>query len=173
MIRRAAGQPGQQRVYSNHQTLKMKYLSIYLCLIALCPALFAQTDTAAMQVQLGEYVVSATGYAAPRREVAQTVQTISARQLAWQNAPTSADVLQNTGGILVQKSQGGGGSPIIRGFEANKVLIHVDGVRLNNAIFRGGHLQNVLRIDNSILEKVEILYGPSSVKYGSDEPDGR
>lgn len=150
----------------------MKYLSLYLCLIALCPALSAQTDTAAMQVQLGEYVVSATGYAAPRREVAQIVQTIGARQLAWQNAPTSADVLQNTGGILVQKSQGGGGSPIIRGFEANKVLIHVDGVRLNNAIFRGGHLQNVLRIDNSILEKVEILYGPSSVKYGSDALGG-
>ncbi len=150
--------------------MKLPYISLFF--IALCHVLHGQTDTAAMQVQLSEYVVSATGYAAPRREVAQVVQTISARQLSWQNAPTSADVLQNTGGILVQKSQGGGGSPIIRGFEANKVLIHVDGVRLNNAIFRGGHLQNVLRIDNSILEKVEILYGPSSVKYGSDALGG-
>jgi hemoglobin/transferrin/lactoferrin receptor protein len=61
------------------------------------------------------------------------------------------------------KSQGGGGSPVIRGFEANKVLIVIDGVRMNNAIFCGGHLQNVITIDNAALDKVEVLFGPASV----------
>lgn len=74
--------------------------------------------------------------------------------------------------MLVQKSQLGGGSPIIRGFEANKVLIVVDGVRMNNAIYRGGHLQNVLSIDNASLERVELLFGPSSSVYGSDALGG-
>ena len=56
---------------------------------------------------------------------------------------TSADILRATGNIMVQKSQGGGGSPILRGFEANKILLVVDGVRMNNAIYRNGHLQDV------------------------------
>ncbi len=84
----------------------------------------------------------------------------------------SADLLKLSGNILIQKSQGGGGSPIIRGFEANKVLLVVDGVRMNNAIYRNGHLQNSITIDNSILELAEIIYGPSSTVYGSDALGG-
>ncbi len=72
----------------------------------------------------------------------------------------------------MQKSQGGGGSPVIRGFEANKVLLVIDGVRLNNAIFRGGHLQNVITMDNAILDKTEVLFGPASVVFGSDALGG-
>lgn len=148
---------------------------IYLIVFFQCFGLFLsaqETDSALVKIMLDEMVVSATGFSSPKREIAQIVQVIGSKQIAWQNAPTSADVLQNTGNILVQRSQGGGGSPIIRGFEANKVLIHIDGVRLNNAIFRGGHLQNVLRIDNSVLENLEILYGPASVRYGSDALGG-
>ena len=85
---------------------------------------------------------------------------------------TSADMLQNSGQIMVQKSQGGGGSPIMRGFEANKLLLVIDGVRLNNAIYRSGHLQNAITIDPSILQKTEVIFGPSSVLYGSDALGG-
>lgn len=85
---------------------------------------------------------------------------------------TSADMLQNSGQVLVQKSQGGGGSPMMRGFEANKLLLVIDGVRLNNAIYRAGHLQNAITIDPSILEKTDIIFGPSSVLYGSDALGG-
>ena len=48
----------------------------------------------------------------------------------------------------------------------------VDGVRLNNAIFRGVHLQNIITIDNMILDRVEVIYGPSSTLYGSDALGG-
>ena len=81
-------------------------------------------------------------------------------------------MLQNSGQVLVQKSQGGGGSPIMRGFEANKLLMVVDGVRMNNAIYRSGHLQNSITIDPSILSKTEVIFGPSSVLYGSDALGG-
>ena len=33
--------------------------------------------------------------------------------------------------------------------------------RLNNAIYRNGHLQNAITIDNSILERTEVIFGPS------------
>ncbi|MBL7726894.1 MAG: TonB-dependent receptor [Dinghuibacter sp.] len=88
------------------------------------------------------------------------------------NAPSMADVLQNSGAVFVQKSQAGGGSPVLRGFEASRVLLMVDGVRQNNAIYRTGHLQNVISIDPNILAYTDILYGPSSTIYGSDALGG-
>ena len=78
-----------------------------------------------------------------------------------------AEILEKSSGVIVQRSQNGGGSPNIRGFEANRILLVVDGVKLNNTIYRSGHLQNILSIDPYILENVSVLHGPSSVFYGS------
>ena len=130
------------------------------------------SDTSFKEVNLDEVTISASRFAEMKKHVPQQVQTVNAEKIKFMNQQTTAEMLTHTGNILVQKSQLGGGSPIIRGFEANKVLIVVDGVRMNNAIFRGGHLQNVLSMDNSILEKTEILFGPSSVLYGSDALGG-
>lgn len=74
--------------------------------------------------------------------------------------------------MFVQKSQQGGGSPVLRGFESNRVLLVIDGIRMNNAIYRGGHLQNVLRIDQNTLNRTEVLFGGGSVIYGSDALGG-
>ena len=120
----------------------------------------------------GEVIVSASKFEEQKKDVAQQVQVIKADELAFMNQQTTAEVLQQSGHVLVQKSQLGGGSPIIRGFEANKVLIVVDGVRMNNAIFRGGHLQNVISMDPAIFDRTEILFGPGSVVYGSDALGG-
>ena len=81
-------------------------------------------------------------------------------------------MLELSPGVRIQKSQGGGGSPVIRGFEANRVLIVVDGVRMNNAIYRSGHLQNSITIDPNNIERAEIIFGSSSVGYGSDAMGG-
>ena len=100
------------------------------------------------------------------------VQDISRREIQATQAQTSADVLDHHGGVYVQKSQLGGGSPVLRGFEANRVLLVVDGVRMNNAIYRNGHLQNAITIDPSILQDVKVLFGPNSLAYGSDAIGG-
>lgn len=108
----------------------------------------------------------------PLTEVPNKVTVIDQNDIKLYNPQTSADVLSQSGDVYVQKSQMGGGSPIIRGFEANKVLIVVDGVRLNNAIYRSGHLQNAITIDNAAIERVEVHHGPGSVMYGSDALGG-
>lgn len=92
--------------------------------------------------------------------------------MQWGDQQTTADVLQNTGNVFVQRSQMGGGSPVLRGFEANKVLLVVDGVKMNNAIYRGGHLQNAITVDYNLLDRMEIVFGPGSVVYGSDALGG-
>ena len=66
----------------------------------------------------------------------------------------------------------GGGSPMIRGFAANRVLIVVDGIRMNNAIYRSGNLQNIISVDPNSLERAEVIFGPGSVIYGSDALGG-
>lgn len=131
-----------------------------------------QIYLSAKTVLLDEIVVSAGKFEEKETDIPQQVDVISKSEIEWSNQQTSADMLSNTGNILVQKSQMGGGSPIIRGFEANKVLIVIDGIRMNNAIYRGGHLQNSITIDNTMLDKIEIIYGPGSVVYGSDALGG-
>lgn len=121
---------------------------------------------------LNETVISASRFEEKREDVPQQVMVMKRSDIQMLSQPTTAEILQSSGEVVVQKSQLGGGSPILRGMEANKILLVVDGIRMNNAIYRGGHLQNIITIDNSILEKVEVVYGPGSVIYGSDALGG-
>ena len=100
------------------------------------------------------------------------IDRIKAKEIQFNNPQTAAEMLELSGGVYIQKSQMGGGSPIIRGFEANRVLLVVDGVRMNNAIYRSGHLHNAITLDNSIVEKTSVIYGSNSVIYGSDAIGG-
>lgn len=119
-----------------------------------------------------EIIVSTTKFGTDKSTQPQDITVLSSSEISFMNQPTTAELLMNSGELTVQKSQLGGGSPVMRGFEASRVLIMVDGVRLNNAIFRGGHLQNVLRIDENILRGVELVFGPGSSIYGSDALGG-
>lgn len=123
-------------------------------------------------VVLDEIVLSANRQKEHKIDVPYTINVIHQKEIEFANQATSADLLQNTGAVFVQKSQMGGGSPVLRGFEANKTLIVVDGVRMNNAIYRAGHLQDVISLDANMLERTEVLFGPSSTLYGSDALGG-
>lgn len=123
-------------------------------------------------IPLNGVVVSAMRWAQPEREVPNKITSIRAAEASLQNPQTAADLLGASGEIFIQKSQLGGGSPMIRGFATNRVLIAVDGVRLNTAIFRGGNLQNVIAFDPFATENAEVLFGPGSVIYGSDAIGG-
>ena len=123
-------------------------------------------------VMMEEFVFSASRFREKRRSIPNKVDIIREEELQNVTAMTAPDLLLQTGNVMVQKSQGGGGSPILRGFEANKILLVIDGIRMNNGIYRSGHLQNGLTIDNGFLERTEIIYGPTSVMYGSDALGG-
>ncbi|WP_223549860.1 TonB-dependent siderophore receptor [Aestuariivivens sp. NBU2969] len=121
---------------------------------------------------LEEIVVSASKFEQNKRDIPQKIISISAGRVTSISPQTSADLLGNTGQVFVQKSQMGGGSPMIRGFSTNRLLITVDGVRMNNAIFRGGNLHNVISIDPFTIERTEVTLGAGSVIYGSDAVGG-
>jgi hemoglobin/transferrin/lactoferrin receptor protein len=105
-------------------------------------------------------------------EVPIKIEQIDQKEIQTLNPQTAADLLEASGGVFIQKSQLGGGSPMIRGFSTSRVLLVVDGVRMNTAIFREGNVQNVISLDANSIQHTEILYGPGSVVYGSDAIGG-
>lgn len=121
---------------------------------------------------LDEFVSSASRFEEKRRDVPEHIDIIKRRDITFLDQQTTPDLLQNSGTVFVQRSQMGGGSPVIRGFEASRVLLVVDGVRMNNAIYRAGHLQDLMTVDQNALDRVEVISGPGSVVYGSDALGG-
>ncbi|MDC9723438.1 MAG: TonB-dependent receptor [Urechidicola sp.] len=121
---------------------------------------------------LDEVVLSVSRHKESLSRIAEYVDISQSNQIKKITPQTSADLLANLPGIKVQKSQAGGGSPVLRGMEANRILLVVDGVRMNNAIYRSGHLQNSITVSPTTLERTEVIFGPSSVIYGSDALGG-
>ena len=121
---------------------------------------------------LQEVFLSASKGKEKRERIAEQIEGISFKNIQKLSPQSAADILADIPGVKVQKSQFGGGSPVIRGMEANRVLLVIDGVRMNNAIFRKGHLQNSITVSPSQLDRTEVIFGPSSVIYGSDALGG-
>lgn len=119
-----------------------------------------------------EFVIYANRREESRDEVPNRVTSILRPVIRIQNPQTAADLIAISDEVFVQKSQLGGGSPMIRGFATNRVLIVIDGVRLNNAIYREGNIQNIISLDPASLDKTEIIFGPGAVVYGSDAIGG-
>ncbi len=119
-------------------------------------------------LSMDEIVISASKWKQKKSELATKVTVVSSKEIQLLNPQTAADLLTISGKVFVQKSQQGGGSPMIRGFATNRLLYTIDGVRMNNAIFRAGNIQNVISLDPFSIEKTEIVFGPGSVIYGSD-----
>ncbi len=123
-------------------------------------------------LNLDEIIVSASQWEQQKSEVPNKIFTIPGREIQFTNPQTTADLLGVSDKVFIQKSQMGGGSPMIRGFAANRILMVVDGVRMNNAIYRSGNLQNVISLDANAIENSEVILGPGSVIYGSDAIGG-
>ena len=122
--------------------------------------------------ELDEVVLTVFKKKESSRRIAEQIAVLSLQEIQQISPQTSADLLATIPGIKVQKSQFGGGSPVLRGMESNRVLLVVDGVRMNNAIYRKGHLQNSITVSPNLLNRTEVIFGPSSVAYGSDALGG-
>jgi len=131
-----------------------------------------KTDTAVKQVNLQEVVVSVNKWELKLNEVPNKITKVGIQEIIQNNPQTAADLLNQTGTVFIQKSQLGGGSPMIRGFATNRVLLVIDGVRMNNAIYRSGNLQNIISIDALSIQTAEVIFGPGSLVYGSDAIGG-
>ncbi|MFZ7146327.1 MAG: TonB-dependent receptor plug domain-containing protein [Bacteroidota bacterium] len=149
-------------------------LTVLTCLLS--SSAFCQdpiVDTSQIKnISLTDIVISVNKTEESKKQTAQQIKVLDQKEIENYQSQTTADLISNSGSATVQKSQLGGGSVTLRGFEANRNVLVIDGVRMNNLIYRAGHLQNILTTDNNSLERIEVLYGPSSTMYGSDALGG-
>lgn len=118
-------------------------------------------------------VVTATARPEGRRDVPYAVESLDTDRLrSGQMARSVPDALRESAGIMVQKTSQGQGSPYLRGFTGFRNVFLVDGVRLNNAVFRDGPNQYWNTVDVLGLQELEVVKGPVSVLYGSEAVGG-
>ena len=122
--------------------------------------------------EITEYVTVATRKPEDPNLCARTLSILSEKELKEQSPNSIPEALFDSPGIFVQKTNHGGGSPIIRGMIGPQNLIVVDGVRFNNSVYRTGPTQYLNLIDPHSISRIEILRGPGSVLYGSDAMGG-
>lgn len=128
-------------------------------------------DTSEIE-NMNTVLVSAQRLGETRGNNTRQIEVIDRKQINNAQQPHTGDLLQQTGKIFVQKSQMGGGSPSMRGFESSRVLMVVDGVRVNNATYRAGHLQDIITFDANMLDRMELYFGSGSTQFGSDALGG-
>ena len=146
-----------------------------------CPLLFlltifgiytnAQTDTTKV-ICIPEIIVISQRNPLKQVNIPYSVSSINRKELDNFSPRTTPEALMNTNGVFVQKTNHGGGSPFIRGLTGNQTLILIDGIRLNNSIYRYGPNQYLNTIDGFSIDKIEVAKGTGSVQYGSDAIGG-
>ena len=147
-----------------------------LILLLLAPlVLFGQStveDTAMPQDTIRTLLVTATRMPKARLNTPQAIGAVYESDWSVKHARTAPEALQYAPGVFVQKTNHGGGSPILRGLTGNQTLQLIDGVRLSNATFRFGPNQYFNTIDAFGLDRIEVLRGGGSVQYGTDALGG-
>lgn len=153
--------------------MNKNYLHLSIWSILGLQLVFSQQQKDTIQLQnIEEIKINSKKISINKQQHPSQIDVLTKDKIEFQNFQTTADALSNSGALFVQKSQQGGGSPVIRGFESSRVLLLVDGIRMNNLIFRAGHLQNVITVDENFIENLVIQYGPTSTLYGSDALGG-
>jgi hemoglobin/transferrin/lactoferrin receptor protein len=147
---------------------KTWWLILNAQIIAALAASAAETNA----VRLAELVVTPLRRAAPAAEVPYASQVVGGDELAALSPRTMPDALRELPSVMVQKTSYGQGSPYLRGFTGFRTLMMVDGVRLNNCVFRDGPNQYWSTVDLWSVDRYEAVMGPASVLYGSDAVGG-
>jgi hemoglobin/transferrin/lactoferrin receptor protein len=126
----------------------------------------------AQDVEFEETVIDAPRAQMTVTTTAAKTTIITGDELRATDERSLPRAIGDAAGIWIQETNMGGGAPVIRGFLGNRVLLLVDGVRINDSTTRLGPNQSLNTIDPAIVDRVEIIRGPVSVLYGSDAIGG-
>lgn len=144
-------------------------IPIFFISILLTADSHAQKDSV---TQLSDIVVTANRTDTRIKDLPYAVNRVDQKILQRNLSRTIPEALNGIAGLFIQKTNHGGGSPFIRGLTGNQALVLVDGIRLNNSIFRYGPNQYLTLVDPYVVDRIEVLKGSGAVQYGSDAMTG-
>ena len=139
---------------------------------SLSPQLGAEEASSLVIDDLEPYIVTASRTAESTLDTPYIVERIDDATMTERAVRSVPEALEQTPGVVVQKTSNGQGSPIIRGFTGYHNLFLIDGVRLNNAAFRSGPNQYWNTVDSQGLGAIELVKSQGSVLYGADAVGG-
>ena len=139
-------------------------------LLACLGAVATTSGALAQTVPIDEVIVTATRRAADPDTLSQAVSRINPDERT--TASLSTDLLKDTPGLFLQQTTPGQGAVIVRGQRGSAVLHLVDGIRLNNALFRTAPTPYAALVPVTALERVEMLRGTPAALYGTDAIGG-
>ena len=146
-------------------------LRSFFFLAALLAPLTSAAETSAIDAgEIDEVVVTATRRAVSSDEVSSGLTVLGREDVETQKLVT--DALASSVGVFLQQTTPGQGAPIIRGLKGSSILHRVDGMRLNNAIFRSAPTQYFALVPVTAIERVEVLRGTPTSLYGNDAVGG-
>ena len=119
-----------------------------------------------------EVVVTTQRIPAREQLVPYSIGLLDKSEMNYFSKRNTPEMLMNTNGVFVQKTNHGGGSPFIHGLTGNQTLLLLDGIRLNNSIYRYGPNQYLNTVDVFTIDRMEVARGTGSVQYGSDALGG-
>lgn len=151
--------------------MTVKISRLVLLLMIPLSSVFAQQKADSV-VQMDQITVTASRKARAVLSTPFAVDVLQRNAIDKQVSRTVPETLIGMPGVFIQKTNHAGGSPFVRGLTGNQSLILVDGIRLNNSIFRYGPNQYMTLVDPLIVDRIEVVKGTGSVQYGSDAMTG-
>jgi outer membrane receptor protein involved in Fe transport len=102
----------------------------------------------------------------------QAIDIVTQQDIVERGPSDMGALLEQTVGVMVQRTGRGQSSPYVRGLTGQQVLVLVDGVRLTMGTYRAGPNQYFNTIDPNMVERIEVIRGSGAVLYGADALGG-
>ncbi len=120
---------------------------------ALCGAASGAVAQDFVDPVIEEIQVTASRRPVARSEVAAAVTVVDAEEIRGLKLTT--DALAATPGVFLQQTTPGQGAAIVRGLKGSEILHLVDGLRMNNAIFRNAPTQYLALVSPASVERLK------------------
>ena len=130
------------------------------------------TQQTEVSTNLPVIVVTASRVGRSEHETPAMISRVDDKKMTESGTRSVAAAFKEDPSVRTQKTSPGQGSPYLRGFTGFRTLMLIDGIRLNNSVFRSGPNQYWSTVDCYSLAAIEMLKGPASVLYGSDAVGG-
>ncbi|MGD9123583.1 MAG: TonB-dependent receptor plug domain-containing protein, partial [Desulfarculaceae bacterium] len=149
---------------------KTPIVSLLLFLVlpsGICAAVQDNKEGKATRIQ--RTVVTATLEERGVSQVPSSVQVIDRAQIQEMGADTVTQALEEAVGLIMGTESGRVQQPSIRGTGSLRTLVLIDGRRLPPG-YRG--VSDINQIPTTMIERIEVVRGPTSALYGSDAVGG-